>query len=692
MANQRFVARALFFLLGLVASCSVPQQGATRVIAFEVEKRVALGDGVSFRDAGPYETLVGKATYTLDPTDSHNAGIVDAQSAAASDGLVRYSADVVVVKPVDMARGNGVLLYHVVNRGNFDRRILSSEGWKEIASAPCGSRERIGRLMQQGFTIAFSGWQADVTGEENRLQLFVPQTRKEGGAIGGEVLAEIQGKASQKVASLGASGHKAYLVDPEQKAAAEMRQHGSYADPGTLIDSQRWSFAKLNDAGEPEPDREHVYFPEGFDPDKTYTVRYVTNESPAMGLCFSAVRDLISFLCGTDGSNPLLDTSGNSRIRHRLAYGSSQSGRFLRNFLYQGFNRSLEGTRVFDGIYANVPGCRMGFFNYRHAQPSRAWGFYPNFDFPFTDLATTDPETGQTGGILERVTPPFLPKLFYIHHSGEYWSSGAALTHVSLDGLNDADLPDNVRIYSFAGTAHGFAELEEGRPNPMPDYLLPFNPNPTYLLEDPLLEALTDWVVLDREPPPNSYPRLERAELVPVDQFLFPDTPDTGAPRIVEVHPRFNWGPDFRDGILTNPLPGIGQPFPTLVPVVGPDGNELSGIKTPHVAVPVASYTGWNFPADMYRSPELTRAARLSGAWLPFCSDVKEKKRRQDSRPSLQERYQDLESYLTKLREATEALISRRLMFEEDIDLVLEQGAAMYNYVAEHGSWARDQK
>ena len=682
------VVTVILFIIALVCSCSQPPSPSVGVQALEIENRVLLGEGVPFGEAGPYETLAGHVRYTLDPTDPRNSQVTDAQYAAGSDGYVHYSADVVIVKPVDMARSNGTLLYHVVNRGNFDTRVLTSEPWSEVASSKCGSRERMGRLMQKGFTIVFSGWQADLSQEEH-LRLFVPEVIKDGNPVSGQVLAEFSGVADKQVAYLGHPRDwlKILAVDPE--APIELRVHDSYADEGEVIKPDKWSFSRLDDAGSPIPDNSYVYVPEGYESGKIYTLRYWTNDSPLMGLCFPAVRELVTFLSNSDSLNPLLDSSGQSSIKHRLAYGSSQSGRFLRNYLYQGFNRSLGDKRVFDGIFSNVPGCRMGFFNYRHAQPSRASGFFPNFDFPFTDLPTSDPVTGQTGGILERVPEAFQPKVFYVHHSGEYWSGGAALTHVTLGEYADVVLPANIRIYSFSGTAHGFAELSEGRPEAMPEYLLPFNPNPTYLIENPLLEALAEWVASDQEPPPSSYPRTDRKELVWFEEFTFPEIPEITSPEIIEVHPRFDWGPRYKDGIIDNPLPGIGVLYPILVPTVGPDENELGGIRSPHVTVPVASYTGWNYPSSSFQGVSKTCAASLTGAWLPFSATRVERRKRGDSRESLEERYSSLEDYLGKLRQAAEALISKKLMFEEDLDLVLEQGEAMYEYVRANGSWQK---
>ena len=630
--------------------------------------------------------------YALDPDDEHNSRIVDLKYAADSDGLVRYSAEVVIVKPTDLSRGNGALFYHVVNRGNFDNRLLSSAPWAEVASSPGGSKESLGRLMKQGFTIVFSGWQDDIleAGGEERLRLFAPEARIEGRPLEGEVLAEIGKETKEQFAYLGDGGHRAYAVDLDYEQEAEMRVHETYADPGTVIDRSRWSFARLED-GNPAPDSVWVYFPDGFEPLKIYTVRYRPNRSPVMGLCFPAVRDLVFFLSGSDTLNPLLDAGGECPVRYRLAYGSSQCGRYLRNFIYQGFNRAPDDTRLFDGVFANVPGCRMGFFNYRYAQPSRSHGFYPNFDFPFTDLPTTDPVTGRTGGILQDVPEKYCPRIFYTHHSGEYWSSGAAFTHVDIPGLQDVHIPPNVRIYLISGTAHGSAELVDGHPKETPQYLLPFNPNSAQYIEVPLIEALCRWVMFGEEPPPSTYPRLAQGELQALEEFSFPDVPDIQAPVLEELHPRFDWGPRFAEGILDKPLPGIGPLYPVLVPTVDQDGNEIAGIRSPHVAVPVASYTGWNYPA-LYQGAENTSASLLSGAWLPFASDRNERTARGDSRQSLTERYKGKDDYLNRLRRSAEKLVEQRLMFAGDVELILEEGGAMYDYVARNGAWKKESK
>ena len=630
------------------------------VTGLSIERRILLGGGVSFGASGSYETLAGKVHYALDPEDAINAGIADIECATAgADGLVHFSAELVITRPTDPSRGNGVLLYTVVNRGHFDTRLLDPAPWAEVAASPCGSEERHGRLMKQGYTLVFSGWQADMLPDTLRLHLFAPEASRDGKPLPGEVLAEFGGGPEDKTAYLADDGHRAYAVDPQHRNKAQLRVHETYADTGTIIERSRWSLARL-EGDRPVPDSVTVYFPEGFELFKIYTLRYRTNRSPMMGLCFPAVRDLVGFFRSSDSLNPLLGPDGKSTISHSLAYGSSQSGRFLRNFLYRGFNKSLDGERVLDGVFANVPGCRMGFYNYRHAQASRHYGFYPNFDFPFTHAVSSDPVTGETGGIFQNLEKRLQPKIFCVHHSAEYWSAGAALTHVDVLGEKDIEPPDNVRIYLLSGTAHGHARLVDGRPEESEDSgrYLPYNPNNPRLIEVPLLEKLAGWVRFEEHPPENSYPRLDSEHLIAAEFFSYPAVPDVEAPVIVGLHPRFDWGPRFRQGILDKPLPGIGVLYPVMVPVVDDDGNEAAGIKTPWVAVPLASYTGWNYPAQ-WKGVQETPIINLSGAWLQFSSDREQRLGRRDSRKSVAERYRRKDIYLERVRSHAERLISQ---------------------------------
>ncbi len=688
-AGRLVITFSLLLALLLIA-CGKKEPAAKKpagwVTGIEIEQKILLADGISFGAAGAYEVLSGTVHYAADPANPLNARVVDLALAADEDGLVRYSADIMILKPVEMARGNGALLYEVVNRGNFDTRLLSGEPWAAVANSPSGGNESLGRLMKQGWTVAFSGWQDDLI-DEARLNLYAPLARQDGKPLSGPVLAEFGGGEGTTVAYLGAGGHRAYPVAKGTEGSAVLRSHESYADPGTVISRDQWKFASIDSAGAERPDSVNIYCPAGFEPGRIFTVSYTTSFSPVMGLAFPAVRELVTFLCSSDSLNPLLDQSGACPLRYRLAYGSSQCGRFLRDFIYQGFNLSPAGGRVLDGVFSNVPGCRRGFFNYRFSQPSRAAGFYPDFVFPFTDLEQSDPVSGLSGGIMAHVPDSLRPKTFYIHHTGEYWSSGAGLTHASVDGTADVTVPENVRIYAFAGTAHGHAPLENGRPEPSPNLLLPYNPNAANLLATPLLEALGRWVMFGDTPPASSYPRVDAGELVAAEDYAYPSVPGVEAPVLPVLHPRFGWGENWRSGVMKTALPELGPLWPVLVPAAGKDGNELGGLRTPHVSVPVASYIGWNYPSATYDGAATTTIASLSGGWLPFCATRAERKSRGDSRKSLDMLYKSRGDYLDKLHKACDELVGQGLMFGEDIGMVLEQGGAMYDFVAANGAW-----
>jgi len=682
------VLSVLAVLALLVSACGKGKPGAqgyAGVSGFTVERRVLLGEGIAFGGAGQYEALFGRVSYVLDPVDSHNTRVTDLVYAAGPDGRVRYEAEAVLVKPVDLARANGALLYTVVNRGNFDTRLSDPAPWAALASGPTGSAEPLARLMKQGFCLAFSGWQADLIDTPERLKLYAPEARQEGAVMPGQALAEIEGGPGVYQSSLADPNHEAFPVLADSAGAAEMRVHESHADPGTVIPRGDWRFARIVNTDTLADSTSVVYSP-GFQPGKLYTVRYRPSRSPLMGLGFTAVRDLVGFLRSADTLNPLRATSGASAVTHTLAYGSSQCGRFLRDFVYQGFNAALNDSVVFDGVLSNVPGCRRGFFNYRFAQPSRAWGFYPQFEFPFADLTSQDALSGVSGCLQCEVPQRYCPKTFYVHHSAEYWSSGAALTHVDTRGASDLPIPDNVRIYLIRGTSHGNAPLVEGHPAESAGSYLPPNPNNPDLVEAPLLEDLARWVTDGELPPESSYPRLDKGELVALEEFGFPAVKGIAAPALVELHPRFDWGPRFAQGILDNALPVPGELYPVLVPAVGPDGNEIAGIATPMAAVPLASYTGWNYPAWFDRV-ENTRAVRLSGAWLPFAATREERQRLGDSRKSVGERYRGRGVYQEAVRKAAEDLVARRLMFEEDIPSAVEQAGQMWDWVSAHGAW-----
>src|SRR5204863_1668617 len=138
------------------------------------------------------------------------------------------------------------------------------------------------------------------------------------------------------------------------------------------------------------------------------------------GTGLAAIRDWISFLKYGGAETEL---NGESRyVKRAIGFGISQSGRFLREFLYDGFNADEKGRLVFDGVWADVAGAGRGSFNFRYAQPSRDGHpflniFYPTDVFPFTDAPETDPLTRTRDGLLERArAAKAVPRIFFTNN------------------------------------------------------------------------------------------------------------------------------------------------------------------------------------------------------------------------------------------------------------------------------------
>ena len=180
----------------------------------------------------------------------------------------------------------------------------------------------------------------------------------------------------------------------------------------------------------------YIHLNGGFQPGKIYEYVYVVANPVVAGGGFAAIRDFASYAKhDPDAITPAERVYGE---------GISQNGRFLRDFLYQGFNADEEGRMALDGVLAHVAGAGRGSFNYRFAQPSRdaqptSSVFFPTDIFPFTDQAEKDPVTGMNGGLLDRATADkVVPKIFFSNTSYEYWGRVAALIHISADGKRDA--------------------------------------------------------------------------------------------------------------------------------------------------------------------------------------------------------------------------------------------------------------
>jgi hypothetical protein len=383
----------------------------------------------------------------------------------------------------------------------------------------------------------------------------------------------------------------------------------------------------------------------------------------------AGVRDFISAMKSGAVPSPL--GSLKPAARRALAYGSSQSGRFLRTFLYQGFNRDEQGEQVFDGVWANVAGGGRGSFNHQFAQPSRDARpffnfFYPTDIFPFTDLPQTDPVTKATDGILVRAQKDdVVPKIFYTNSAYEYYGRAASLMQTTLDGSADAPLAPLTRLYVMAGGNHGPGSVPPGKSSNT-QYLN--NANDYGWIMRGLLLAMQRWLAEDQPPPPSVYPTVAKKELTTLDHVRFPKRAGLRPPvRLHDVF-RLDFGPEFRSrGVVAYEPPKMGPPFRVLVPQVDADGNDLGGLKTPQVAVPLAMHTGWNLRAPAIGASE--EMFSMAGSYFPYPREV------------VTARYQNKANYLKQVRNAAQQLVAKGYLLQRDLQSMEQLSAREWEFV-----------
>jgi Alpha/beta hydrolase domain len=664
------------------------------VIGMEIRSRQPFADGIAFGDVGTYERIDGIVRFAVDPTHAANRAIVDLDKAervhracpdagreGGTESRVHFAADFSILQPTDPSRGSRRLLFEVVNRG---RRNVSRH--LNRAPAPAVLTDAIdpgdGFMMRHGWTVAWCGWQWDVVPGPGLLGLQAPQALEDGQPIQGRVAVEFQPNAPAAEKLLANRVHQPYTVADLDDPEAELSVRDWPGGERTTIPREQWAFAR-DEHGAPVPDPAYVWLEGGFEPGKVYELVYRTDTCPVVGTGLLAVRDFTAFLrhASEAAGNPCA-----GRIDRTHGYGVSQSGRFLRHFLYLGLNLDEKGRQVFDGLLPQVAGGRRGQFNHRFAQPSDQ--STPSFGhlMPFADDPQTDPQTGESGGLLDRQRAlGGVPKVYAINTSAEYWRGDASLIHTDLTGTRDVEPPAEVRCYLFAGTQHGPGSLPLQHVNAQDGAtgVHGFNAVDYSPLTRAALLNLDRWVAEGTDPPPNALPRLGNSTAMTVDEVVerFRPVSDVTVPdptRRLSIW-RTDLGPSAEEGVATLPV-RLGERYRTFVSQVNGDLNEIGGIQLPDLTVPVASYTGWN-----PRAPETGGAGQIlsmQGSTLPFAATRAERERRGDPRPSIEERYRDREDYLARVRADAEALARQRYILEEDVETVVANAAARYDAFA----------
>jgi len=665
LARMRLRVRS-FLLLFVLAPFSVLH---ARVLRVDIASRTPVLNGKDFGKSGAYERITGRVYFSLPIANPHNQRIVDLPNAVnLKNGEVEFSADFIAVRPKDIARGNGSMILEVPNRGN-PRILALVDGGDEDLAREAGDAW----LLRQGYTVVSLGWQWDAPGHD-ALRFYAPIAKENGKTITGLLRGDFMLAKPLPEVPLGhlMEGH---LGGTEYPVAAPNDPHNvltvrdSRTAQRTIIPRSQWQFAHTVE-GKLVPSDRFIHLDGEFQPGKIYEYVYVVADPVIAGGGFAAIRDYASYAKH--------DPEAVTPAQRVYGQGISQNGRFLRDFLYQGFNADEQGRIALDGVLAHVAGAGRGSFNYRFAQPSRdaqptSSVFFPTDIFPFTAEPEQDPVTGVTAGLLDRARADnVVPKIFFSNTSYEYWGRVASLIHMSADGKRDAPIPDKVRIYHFTGLQHYSVPFppEKGTGDMLGQQ--PQSPLPVRYFWRAMIANMDEWVRNDTLPPPSSYPKIADGNLVPLRDYAFPRIPGVHLPHEANQAYRLDFGPDWQKGILSKQPPEVGPAFPVLVPQVDVDGNERDGVRLPEIRVPLATYAGWNLRAPSIGAPD--QRLPFEASYIPFPQTAAERKKTGDPRKSIAERYAGREDYLNRYKAAIDDLVQQRWVLTEDRAALLHRG------------------
>ena len=612
-------------------------------------------DGHEFGAAGAYVRIKGVARGALDPDAPQNAVIVDLDKAPRNaKGLVEYATDFDILRPKDPLRGSSILVYDVPNRGS--KRIFNL-----LDDIPANDPARtndpktkedagLGFCLGRGYSLVWSGWDPGAPRANGGLGAEFPAALDRGKPLTQRIRDEFH--IGTRAAGDGSVRRLSYPAASTEQPQARLCVRDRESDPRREIPRDRWEFVD---------DRSIRLLPDGakFEPIRIYELWYEATGSKVLGIGYASVRDLVSFFRYKSANrggipNPLISTM--SEIKHALAFGVSQSGRFLRHFLELGMNADDEGRQVFDGVLSHVAGAGKVFANHSFGMPGRTATqhedrLYPENWFPFSTAKTADPVSGRIAALLGGAATD--PKIIETNSATEYWQKGASLIHTDPGLRRDLPLPDNSRAYLIAGTQHGGRPGVDPRPGPCVN---PRNPHSATPALRALFAALEDWVVRGVAPPPSRVPSLTDGTAVTADAVRMPPVNGfTHAPGANGILPPVDW--------IDPPEASPPAPYTTFVSAVDDDGNEVAGIRLPSISVPLATYTGWN----VYKSQPDELADR-DGSCIPFARTKAEREAAGDLRLSLQERYGSRDAYVEQVRAAAAALVADRLLLQGDAD------------------------
>ena len=687
----------LLLALAVAAAVAAPLAEAriTRIAIDPALSQSPTFEGRSFGGVGAYEKLRGKAYGEVDPRDPHNAVITDIELATPNArGMVEYSMDIYILKPVSLRQGNGKLFMEVNNRGGklFGAFNGSGGGNNPTTAADAGDAF----LMNQGYSMAWNGWDPSAPPGADRLTINVgaPLKRSDGSDITGPSYEYIVFDNATTTSS--ALAYPAATLD---KSAATLTVRDHLMQAATTIPADGWNYNATGTAislnGAP------------FKQSAIYEFTYLAKDPVVAGLGLAATRDFIAFLkhavADDDGNpNPL---AGHARTAYTFAV--SQPARYLNEFQTLGFNADERGRRAIDGIL-NWIGAGTGVaINYRFSQTARTERNrqnhrYPEGPFPFAYPKLKDHLTGQVGGRGVACSGKghdgrdhnddddrgegkdnYCPKALEVNSANEYWVKTGSLLHSFPNGKDLPRDPENVRFYLLSSVEHTVGGAPPRSAGSCQQFRNSTNPNPVLRA---LFVALDQWVTQGVEPPKSQVPGPgHRAYSIPLDNGVgfvpqdalgWPNIPGVTYSGLITVRHLFDFGARFDEGIMdTNPPDFSGPVYPSYVSKVDHDGNDVAGIRLPDVAAPIATTSGWGLRAEAFGGSPFD-GCEASGQWIPFPTTKAARLASGDPRKSLEERYKNHAGYVKEVAKEARKLEQRRLLLPADVQRYIDAAEA----------------
>jgi Alpha/beta hydrolase domain len=573
-----------------------------------------------------------------------------------------------------------------------------------------GSGAGNGFLLNQGSTIVWSGWQGDRPQTLNVATAAISSTTKwyaPGMTLpvaldANNASARITGGVQDEFIADNATSNLLgtyYSMAPGTQSAATLTVRKTAKSAPVTVDPSLWTytpgtgvaeggnttatgygFVTINRPGVVANTAYASALDAGSDKGSIYQFNYTAIDPRPFGLGFLGLRDLISYLrYGTK------DTAGNTnplagKVTRTLATGISQSGRYIRDFLWQGFNTDKDFKTVFDGMLPLVGGSRKTYTNYRWAKPGdysrqHETHYTPGDQFPFGYGTLTDPVTGKTDGLLKKCTQMGnCPKVIQYDSPIEFGGARASLTVTDGSG-NDVAIPDNVRMFYAPGTSHGPQSLANNA-LAQPDYSVDRAVAATAVSASPgalvastamyraLLTNLEGWVKGTAAPLASNFPKVSDGTMAVPTTALS----SLGAPDLSAIGLAYNGvynDLSVNDESVIPSVASATQFYVVHLPKVDGQSNDKGGVKMPDFAVPLATFKGYSLRRSGFVAGDQNG---LGSSQLAFALRTASKNAG-DPRKSVEELYGTKAGYIASVNTAVEALVTSGLILAADADL-----------------------